>query len=153
MNAAQKGNWSWDPRTRLWATDHLDFGQLRDWKDVHCHTHCNCLAWSWVLPSLGCKNLLEKIINLPFFPALYFCTFKWWELEDCWQWYCCCWWVWQMWKMMMSTTIEKVRMDDDCHNIGIAPSFGITLWTFLEKCNSYRFGDCGGQSQGNYKTP
>ena len=33
--------------------------------------------------------------------------------------------------MMMSTTIEKVRMDDDCHNIGIAPSFGITLWAFL----------------------
>ena len=58
-----------------------------------------------------------------------------------------------MWKMMMSTTIEKVRMDDDCHNIGIAPSFGITLWAFLEKCNSYRFGDCVGQSQGNYKIP
>ena len=58
-----------------------------------------------------------------------------------------------MWKMMMSMTIEKVRVDDDCLNIGIAPSFGITLWAFLEKCNSYRFGDCVGQSQGNYKIP
>ena len=30
----------------LVATDHLDFWQLRDWKDVHCHTHGYCLAWS-----------------------------------------------------------------------------------------------------------
>ena len=54
----------WDPRQVQVATDHLDFWQLRDRKDVHCHTHGYCLAWSWWSFSMGCEDIVITMIML-----------------------------------------------------------------------------------------
>ena len=56
----REGWTSWKHRH---TTDHLNFWQLGDWKDVHCHTHGDCLPWPWLSHDCHDSHMIVMIVT------------------------------------------------------------------------------------------